>query len=76
MFVKNGETFTAEAVAPGAYRLRYRYIGSEDTFEAEETFTLAETKTETGTRFSRMTVTLYKVANGNMTVKKVDATNF
>jgi hypothetical protein len=76
MFVKNGETFTAEAVAPGAYRLRYRYIGSEDTFEADETFTLAESKTETGTRFSRMTVTLYKVANGNMTVKKVDPTNF
>lgn len=76
MFVKNGESFTAEAVAPGAYRLRYRYIGSADTFEAEETFTLSETRTETGTHFSRVTVTLYKVANGNMTVKKVDASEF
>jgi len=76
MFVKNGDSFTAEALAPGAYRLRYRYIGSADTFEAEETFTLTETRTETGTRFSRMTVTLYQVANGNMTVKKVDASEF
>ena len=76
MFVKNGNSFTAEALAPGAYRLRYRYIGSADTFEAEETFALSETRTETGTRFSRMTVTLYKVANGNMTVKKVDASEF
>lgn len=76
MFVKNGESFTAEAVAPGAYRLRYRYIGSADTFEAEETFTLSETPTKTGTRFSRVTVTLYKVANGNMNVKKVAASEF
>lgn len=76
MFVKNGESFTAEAVAPGAYRLRYRYIGSVDTFEAEETFILSETPTENGTRFSRVTVTLYKVANGNMTVKKVDTSEF
>jgi hypothetical protein len=76
MFVKNGDSFTAEAVAPGAYRLRYRYIGSADTFEAEETFTLTETRTETGTRFSRMTVMLYQVANGNMAVKKVDASEF
>lgn len=76
MFVKNGDSFTAESVAPGAYRLRYRYIGSSDTFEAEETFALSETPTETGTRFSRVTVTLYKVANGNMTVKKVDASEF
>jgi hypothetical protein len=76
MFVRNGDSFTAEALAPGAYRLRYRYIGSADTFEAEETFTLTETRTETGTRFSRLTVTLYQVANGNMTVKKVDASEF
>lgn len=76
MFVKNGESFTAGAVAPGAYRLRYRYIGSVDTFEAEETFTLAETPTENGTRFSTVTVTLYKVANGNLSVKKVDASEF
>ncbi|MBC7619042.1 MAG: sel1 repeat family protein [Candidatus Saccharibacteria bacterium] len=76
MFVKNGESFTAEAVAPGAYRLRYRLIGSVDTFEVEETFTLSETPMENGSRFSRVTVTLYKVANGNMTVKKVDASEF
>ena len=76
MFVRNGESFTAATVAPGAYRLRYRYIGSADTFEAEETFTLTETRTGSEMRFSRVTVTLYKVANGNMTVKKVDASEF
>jgi hypothetical protein len=76
MFVRNGESFTAEAIAPGAYQLRYRYIGSDETFEADETFNLTETPTETGTRFSRVTVKLYKVANGNMAVKKVDASEF
>ncbi len=73
MFVENGESFTAAAVTHGAYRLRYRYIDSADTFEAADTFDLTKTLTETGTRFSRVTVTLYKVANGNMTVKKVHA---
>lgn len=76
MFVKNGESFTADAVAPGDYKLRYRYIGSNDTFEAGDTFTLSETRTPDGTRFSRVTVTLYKVANGNMTVKRVDSSEF
>lgn len=76
MFAKNGESFSANSVVPGSYRMRYRYIGSADTFEAEETFVLSETRTDTGTRFSRMTVTLFKVANGNMTVKKVDASEF
>ena len=76
MFVKNGEGFTAEAISPGRYRLRYRYVGNSDTFEAEETFMLSETPLEKGTRFSRITVKLYKVANGNMTVKKVNASEF
>lgn len=76
MFVKNGESFTADAIAPGDYKLRYRYIGSTDTFEAGDTFSLSETRLPDRTRFSRMTVTLYKVANGNMSVKKIDASEF
>ena len=76
IFVKNGESFTAEAISPGAYRMRYRFIGSDDTFEAEETFQLLEKPSENGTRFSRLTVTLFKVANGNMAVKKVEANEF
>jgi hypothetical protein len=76
MFVKNGESFTADAIAPGDYKLRYRYIGSTDTFEAGDMFALSETRTSDGTRFSRVAVTLYKVANGNMTVKKVDSSEF
>jgi TPR repeat protein len=76
MFVKNGESFIAEAISPGEYKMRYRYVGSQETFEADETFQLTETATETGTRFSRMTVTLFKVANGNMSVKLVNGDEF
>lgn len=76
MLVKNGESFTAEALAPSSYKLRYRYIGSDNTFETNETFKLTEFSTENETRFSQVVVTLFKVVNGNMTVKKVDASEF
>ncbi len=76
MFVKNGDRFTAQTLPPGAYLLRYRYIGSDETFEADETFYLTENRTDNGTRFSRATVTLYGVASGNMKVKKVSESDF
>lgn len=51
MFVRNGESFMAEALAPSTYKLRYRYIGSENTFEADETFTLTESLPKAGYGF-------------------------
>lgn len=76
MYVKHGETFKAEAVLPGTYVFRYRFIGSEDTFEPDKDFPLTQTETETGTRYSNVTVTLFKVKDGNMSTRKVDPNNF
>ena len=56
--------------------MRYRFVGSDDTFEADKPFMLSETATESGRRFSNVTVTLYKVRDGNMTTKKVPAGEF
>lgn len=76
MYVKHGETFKAEAILPGTYVFRYRFIGSEDTFESDKSFQLTQTETETGTRYSNVTVTLFKVKDGNMSTRKVDPNSF
>lgn len=71
IYIKVGESFTAKELAPGNYVLRYRFIGSKNTFEADKLFGLQETATDAGTRYSNVTVTLFKVANGNIKVKQV-----
>ena len=76
MYVKKGEKFLAQSLKPGTYVFRYRFIGSDDTFESDKSFVLTETKTETGTRYSTVTVTLFKVRAGNMTSRKVDPSTF
>jgi hypothetical protein len=76
MYVKHGETFKAETILPGTYVFRYRFIGSEDTFESDKSFQLTQTETETGTRYSNVTVTLFKVKDGNMSTRKVDPNSF
>lgn len=76
MYVKKGETFTAKAVIPGTYVFRYRFIGSDDTYESDNPFALAQTKTEAGTRYSNITVTLFRVRDGNMQTRKVDSSKF
>ena len=76
MYVKQGETFKAEAVSPGTYVFRYRFVGSDDTYEADKTFPLTQTEMEDGTKYSTATVTLFKVKDGNMTTRKVDSNDF
>jgi hypothetical protein len=70
-YVKLGEKFTEAAIAPGTYVMRYRFIGSEDTFEADEQFVLAESDIAGGRRYSKVAVTLFRQANGNLSMKKV-----
>ena len=76
MYVKQGETFTAKSLMPGTYVFRYRFIGSEDTYESDNPFALVQTKTEAGTRYSNITVTLFRVRDGNMQTRKVDSSKF
>jgi len=76
IYIKSGEKFTAKELTPGRYVLRYRFIGSEDTFEADKIFTLQEVSTDEGTRFTNVSVTLFTVANGNMKVKRVPNEKF
>jgi len=76
IYIKTGEKFTAKDLAPGRYVLRYRFIGSSDTYEAEKIFTLEETTDSQGIAYSNVSVTLFTVTNGNMKVKRVPAETF
>jgi hypothetical protein len=76
IYVKAGETFKAQSLIAGSYVFRYRFIGSDTTYEADQQINLSESQTETGTRYSTVTVTLFKEIGGNLPVKQVPADNF
>jgi len=64
-FIPKHETFTLNKVSTGNYDIRYRDLDSGH-LSRSETFKLQETRKDNGTQFSKITMTLYKVKNGNM----------
>lgn len=59
------DSFTVKQVKAGSYDVRYRDLES-GRLSRSEAFRLEETQIPDGTRYSNMTLTLYKVRNGNM----------
>jgi curved DNA-binding protein CbpA len=57
--------FTANKLTAGNYDVRYRDLNSGE-LSRSESFSLEETEIAGGTQFSKHTMTLYKVRNGNM----------
>jgi curved DNA-binding protein CbpA len=57
--------FTVNKVSAGSYDVRYRDLSSGG-LSRSESFNLEETQIAGGTQFSKYTMTLYKVRNGNM----------
>ncbi|RVT88344.1 sel1 repeat family protein [Inhella crocodyli] len=76
VFVKNGEKFKLQGLAAGRYVMRYRYMGSTKTYEADQVFDLQEVDEADGVRFSNVRVTLYQVQGGNMRTKEVPSEQF
>lgn len=64
-FIAAGEKFSVNNVRAGMYDVRYRDLNSGGLTRSEK-FNLEETSTDDGVQFSRITLTLYKVRNGNM----------
>jgi hypothetical protein len=57
--------FTVKNVRSGNYDVRYRDLETGG-LSRTDSFELKQTKTEEGTSFSNISLTLYKVSNGNM----------
>lgn len=64
-FIPAFQKFTLEKIDAGAYDVRYRDLTTGRLSRSED-FTLNETPIENGTRYSNVTMTLYKVQHGNM----------
>ena len=64
-----------QTVAAGRYDVRYRDLESGGYTKTEE-FTLNETRTYQGTEFSNLSLTLNKVANGNMHTETINESEF
>lgn len=68
-------SFTLNKVLAGSYDIRYRDLGNGG-LSRSEAFSLSESPTYNGTRFSNITMTLYKVQNGNMQTYGLSETEF
>jgi hypothetical protein len=74
-FIPAYSRFTFENVSPGRYDVRYRDLSSGGYSKTED-FALTETSTYEGTEYSTLSLTLYKVANGNMHIERIDESEF
>jgi hypothetical protein len=65
IYIAAHDSFTAERVNKGTYDIRYRDLES-GALSRSEPFALLEIPMPSGTQYSTITMTLYKVQNGNM----------
>lgn len=68
-------SFTLDRVTAGVYDIRYRDLNNGG-LSRSEAFSLVETPTYNGTQYSNLTVTLYKVQNGNMQTYNISESEF
>lgn len=67
--------FTLNKVTTGNYDIRYRDLNTGELSRSEE-FRLEEIPTYNGTQYSNITMTLYKVQNGNMQTYEISEADF
>ena len=68
-------SLTLNKISQGNYDIRYRDLSS-GSLHRSESFKLEERKTIDGTEFSEITMTLYKVQNGNMQTYSITENEF
>jgi len=74
-FVRANQRFTVENLTPGNYDVRYRNLDT-GKLQRSEPLQLEEFRTTTGVRFSRTTLTLYKVRDGNAQIYDISESEF
>ena len=74
-YIRQGEKFTAEDMTAGNYQVRYKEL-YENKVKARasksEPFELEEYKEGRTIHYSNMSLTLYKVRNGNTSTTDID----
>lgn len=74
-FIPGKQKFTLLSVSPGLYDVRYRDLDSGG-LSRSESFSIEEIETAGGYRYSDLTMTLYKVQNGNMATFRLPENEF
>ena len=74
-FIPAFGSFTLNKITAGNYDIRYRDL-SNGGLSRSEAFALEETATYNGVQYSNITMTLYKVQNGNMRTYSLSETEF
>ncbi len=74
-FIRAHESFTAKEITPGKYDVRYRDLNSGKHAKSQD-FQLVETKKDKQIEYSTISMTLYKVAGGNMKTEDIDPNDF
>ena len=74
-YIRQGGTFTADELTPGRYEIRYRELyenGAPSHGTKSQVYTLEQHHTSTGTQYGTLSLTLYKVRNGNARTERID----
>jgi hypothetical protein len=74
-FIRARDKFTVTDIQSGNYDVRYRDLTSKALSRTDQ-FNLKEVRTSTGVKFSRFTLTLYKVLDGNMHIQPISENEF
>jgi hypothetical protein len=74
-FVRAKDIFTVDNVRAGNFEVRYRDLNS-GALSRTDAFNLEEVQTANGVQFSKLTLTLYKVSNGNMRMHTISEGDF
>ena len=74
-FLKAGGKFGVKDIRVGTYDVRYRSLNSGYLAKSEK-FELTEREEERGIRYSNISMTLYKVLNGNMQTYSISEDDF
>lgn len=75
-YIRQGGTFTADELTPGRYEIRYRELyenGVPSYGTKSQIYTMEQHRTPTGTQYDTLSLTLYKVRNGNARTERIDA---
>jgi len=75
VFIPNGSSFTIKNIRAGTFDIRYRDLSTGALAESQPII-LREIENEEGVRFSTVTLTLYKVRDGNTSFSPLDESRF
>lgn len=74
-FIPRGATFVLSDIAAGNYEIRYRDL-SAGSISKSAAFELTEVENRRGTTYSKVSLTLYKIRNGNMKFQQIGEDEF